>query len=65
MIPRPQMGGLAGLMFHIFLASLAVVFAFTTGTGPVIVWAVMFGAVVIVAYFALARLIFRLKRGAL
>jgi len=46
-----------------FAVSIVVVFVFTTGLLPVIVWAVFWGAVLVVVYFALARLLFRLKRG--
>lgn len=62
-IPDPQIGGLLGILLWIFAISLLVVFLFTTGLGPLLVWAIVMGAVVIVAFFFLSRIIFRLKRG--
>lgn len=62
-IPDPQIGTLGGTLLWIFGASLVLVFIFTTGLLPVIIWAVFWGVILIIAYFALARLLFRLKRG--
>lgn len=62
-LPDPQIGTLGGTLLWVFAASLAIVFILTTGLLPVIVWAVVWGAILIVAYFAAARLLFRLKRG--
>jgi len=62
-LPDPQIGTLGGTLMWVFGASIVVVFIFTTGLLPVIVWAVFWGAVLVVLYFALARLLFRLKRG--
>ncbi|MFC6720903.1 hypothetical protein ACFQGT_00455 [Natrialbaceae archaeon GCM10025810] len=62
-IPDPQIGTLGGTLMWFFGISLIVVFLFTTGVLPVLIWAVVWGAILIVLYFALARLLFRLKRG--
>lgn len=62
-IPDPQIGTLGGTLLWLFAATLVVVFIFTTGLLPVIIWAVVWGAILVVTYFALSRLLFRLKRG--
>lgn len=46
-----------------FGVSLLVVFLFTTGIAPVLIWAAMWGAVLLVVYFVLSRVLWRLKRG--
>jgi len=62
-IPDPQIGTLGGTLLWAFGASLVVVFIFTTGILPLLIWAVFWGAVLVVTYFVLARILFRLKRG--
>jgi len=63
-VPDPQIGTLGGTLMWLFVVSIAIVFIFTTGLLPIIIWAVVWGAILVVAYFALSRLLFRLKRGA-
>ena len=63
LIPDPQIGGIGGILLWIFAVTVVLVFLFTTGLGPVLIWALFMGLLVIVAYFIIARIIFRLKRG--
>ena len=63
LIPDPQIGGIGGILLWAFAVSVAIVFLFTTGLGPVIIWALFAAIVVLVVYFVIARLLFRLKRG--
>lgn len=63
LIPDPQIGGIGGILLWLFGISLVVVFLFTTGVGPILIWALMWGLFLLVLYFVLSRIIFRLKRG--
>jgi len=63
-VPDPQIGTLGGTLIWLFAVSLLVIFVFTTGLLPIIIWAVFWGTVLVITYFALSRLLFRLKRGA-
>ncbi|MFP8891837.1 hypothetical protein ACLI4U_19005 (plasmid) [Natrialbaceae archaeon A-CW2] len=62
-LPDPQIGGIGGILLWLFGLSIVIVFLFTSGLGPVLLWMLMAGAVLLVIYFILARIIFRLKRG--
>lgn len=62
-VPDPQIGSLGGTLLWIFVLVILVGFLFTTGLGSVILLAAVTGFVLLVAYFVLARIIFRLKRG--
>ena len=62
-LPDPQIGGIGGILLWVFGVSLLLVFLFTTGLGPLIIFALVWGAILLVLYFVIARIIFRLKRG--
>lgn len=62
-IPDPQMGSLGGTLLWMFVVVVLVGFLFTTGLGPVIIIAATWAVILIVLYFVISRIIFRLKRG--
>lgn len=63
LIPDVQIGTLGGTLIWIALVTLIVVALFTTGIGPVLVAGAVLLVIVFVMFFALSRLLFRLKRG--
>ena len=63
LLPDPQIGSLGGTLLWLFFIVLAVAVLFTTGLGPVLIIAVTWGIILLVLYFILSRILFRLKRG--
>lgn len=63
LIPDVQIGTLGGTLIWAALVLLIVIAVFTTGFGPVLVAGVVLLVIVFVLYFALSRVLFRLKRG--
>ena len=63
LLPDPQIGSLGGTLLWLFFIVLAIGFLFTTGLGPVIIIAVTWGLALLILYFVLSRILFRLKRG--
>lgn len=64
LIPDVQIGTLGGTLIWIALITLVLVALFTTGWGPVIVAGIVLLVIVFILFFALSRVVFRLKRGA-
>lgn len=63
LLPDPQIGGIGGMLLWLFGISLVLVFLFTTGIGPLLLFAAMWGVILLVVYFVLARVLWRAKRG--
>lgn len=63
LIPDVQIGTLGGTLIWVALAIVIIIALFTTGLGPVLVAGVVLLVMVVLAYFALSRVFFRLKRG--
>ena len=63
LLPDPQIGSLGGTLLWLFFLAILIAFLFTTGLGPVIIVAVTWGVILLVLYFVLSRILFRLKRG--
>lgn len=63
LIPDVQIGTLGGTLIWLALIAVLIVAIFTTGLGPVLVTGVVALVIVFVLFFALSRLVFRLKRG--
>lgn len=63
LIPDVQIGTLGGSLVWLALIVLIVVAVFTTGLGPVLLTAAVLLVIVFVLFFALSRVVFRLKRG--
>lgn len=63
LLPDPQIGGIGGLLLWVFFLTIAIAFLFTTGIGPVLIVAIVWGLALLVLYFVLSRILFRLKRG--
>ena len=63
LIPDVQIGTLGGSLVWLALIVTIIVALFTTGLGPVLVTGVVLLVFVFIAFFALSRVVFRLKRG--
>lgn len=63
LIPDVQIGTLGGSLVWMALIILIIVAIFTTGLGPPLVAGFVLLVIVFVLFFALSRVVFRLKRG--
>ncbi|SEW32933.1 hypothetical protein SAMN05216285_4173 [Natrinema salifodinae] len=51
------------MLLWLFFITIALTFLLTTGLASVLIVAVVWGAILLVLYFVLSRILFRLKRG--
>ena len=63
MIPQTEIGSLAGALLYIAAALVIVVALFTSGLGPIVLAGVVLVAIILVIYFVLKRITYRLVRG--